>query len=55
MKGQKVRKVDEQLKICQEMVQVNSEWGGWGKGSEKIHKIIDPVKTKNSHSYTLTL
>ena len=21
----------------------------------KIHKIIDPVKTKNSHSYTLTL
>ena len=21
----------------------------------KIHKIIDPVKTKNSHTYTLTL
>ena len=25
------------------------------RNSLKIHKIIDPVKTKNSHSYTLTL
>ena len=25
------------------------------KPLKKIHRIIDPVKTKNSHSYTLTL
>ena len=38
-----------------DIVQSEAELGLPLSGKQKIHKIIDPVKTKNSHSYTLTL